>query len=74
MLEAEADMWLTAQDTEQVLSEVYAVAEESLVYVRESLTTIREDMERISSYQAEIDKHNPGLIRDISNIMKWGKK
>lgn len=74
MLEAEADMWLTAQNTEQVLSEVYAVAEESMIYVRESLTALREDMERISSYQAEIEKHNPGLIRDISNIMKWGKK
>ena len=74
MLEAEEDMWLAAQDTEQTLAEVYAIAEESVVFVRDSLAEINQNMERISSYRAAIEEHNPGLTKDISNILKWGKK
>lgn len=74
LLEAEGNMWLEAQNAEQALSEAYAIAEESIVYVREALSAIRSDMERISTYREKIDELNPGLTRDISNIAKWGKK
>ena len=74
MLEAEEVMWLSAQNAEQTITEVYAVAEESIIFVKEALSDIHEDMERISSYHMAIEQHNPGLTKDVSNILKWGKK
>ena len=67
-------MWLAAQDAEHALSEAYAIAEESVAYTREALGAIRLDMEQISTYREKIDELNPGLTRDITNIVKWGKK
>lgn len=74
MFKAEETMWLAAQDAEHALREVYAIAEESVVVIRDSMLSIRNDMEQISSYRDAIEAHNPGLTKDISNIMKWGKK
>ena len=74
LLEAEESMWLAAQNAEQALTEVYAIAEESIVFAREALSVIHTDLERISTYREKIEELNPGLTRDISNIAKWGKK
>ena len=67
-------MWLAAQDAEQALTEAYAIAEDAMIFVQDSLVAIQTDMEKISSYRLEIEKHNPGLTKDIANILKWGKK
>ena len=74
MIEAEESMWLAAQDAEQALTEAYSIAEESIVFVRDSLSAIHSDLEQISDYRESIEKLNPGLTRDISNIAKWGRK
>ena len=74
MLESQEKMWLAAEDAENTLNEAYEVATEAVIYIRESLKEICENFEKISSYRENIEKHNPGLIDDMKNILKWGKK
>ena len=74
MLEQQKYMWIAAENTQQTLTEVYEIAEESVVHIGNSLEEMRENFERISQYRDAIEEHNPGLKRDLTNISRWGKK
>ena len=52
----------------------YDAAEESFIEINNSLDDIRENMNAIADYRNAIEEHNPGITKDLSNILKWGKK
>ncbi len=68
----EADMWLSAKSAGETISQAYDMMEKTTTYYVESLTEIREDLNRIGEYATGIQKKNPGLIDDISDILTWG--
>ena len=74
MFKAQEQMWISAESTEATLNEVYEVAVESVEYVKESLVEIEENMQKISSYREKIEDKNPGLIKDVEEILKYGRK
>lgn len=74
MLEAEEDMWIAAQDAEGTLTEAYEVCEEAAIFIQESLAMINQHMEKISDYRQSIEEHNPGLAKDLTNILRYGRK
>lgn len=71
---SEEEMWIAAENTEKTLMEVYEVAEESVVFLHSSLIEIQQNFEKISQYRGAIEEKNPGLVKDLINITKWGKK
>ncbi|MBQ4066719.1 MAG: hypothetical protein IJD22_03635 [Clostridia bacterium] len=72
--EAQEEMWIAAQNTEQTLYEVYEITAESVTYIADSLVEIQQSFENISEYREGIERNNPGLIEDLTNILKWGEK
>lgn len=69
----EADMWISARDTREALIQMEETATQSIIYFQESLIEIGQNLETIVSYRSGIQKNNPNLLNDISNILKYGK-
>ncbi|MBE5931346.1 MAG: hypothetical protein E7268_09885 [Lachnospiraceae bacterium] len=74
MYEEQETMWLSAEDTVRTVSEAYEVASESMQFCQISIRGIYEDLEKISEYIMAVEEKNPVLMRDVKNILKWGKK
>lgn len=68
----QADMWVTAEDTEKAIKELYKTAEASFKYAAESMKEIGEDMEKIGEYIESAEEKNPGLTKDLLEELKWG--
>ena len=71
MLNAEQDMWISAQDAEQTINAAYMLAEDSVAFVVESVNEINETMKRISTYRTAIEEKNPGLTEEIIRKLKY---
>lgn len=68
----QADMWIIAKDTAEALVKMEEEAMASMRYLQESLIEISQHIENIASYRGDIEEHNPGLLDDISDLLKYG--
>lgn len=71
MLEAEQVMWIAEQDTGKTLSVIYENTQEAVDIFKKELLVVSESLKKISSYRDGIEEHNPGLIKNIVNILKY---
>ena len=69
----QADMWVAAKDAREAITQMEVIAIKSIEYFQESIITIGLDLEKIISYREGIEKHNPNLLTDLSDILKYGK-
>jgi hypothetical protein len=69
----EADMWVSAKETAEALVKMEEEAEAAMRFLQDSLIEISQSVVRMSSYKEGIEKNNPLLLDDISNILKYGK-
>ncbi|WP_438315444.1 hypothetical protein [Sporosarcina sp. FA9] len=68
----QADAWIEAETTEMTINEVLGKMETTTQFFVESWNANRQSMKSIGEYRQGIQKHNPGLIAEISDILKWG--
>ncbi|MDD4297037.1 MAG: hypothetical protein PHC69_08775, partial [Ruminiclostridium sp.] len=68
----QASMWKAAQTTEKTINEVVELMEQTTVISIEAWKANRQSMENIGELRHNIEKHNPGIVEDISDILKWG--
>ena len=68
----QADSWVAAQTTERTLNETAEVMKRATIFTIETWKANRESMNNIGTYRQGIEKHNPGLIKDIHSVLKWG--
>lgn len=66
----QANVWITAKNAEETINEAYEMMERtSAVYV-DAWIANRESMIKIGEYKEGIEKQNPKLIVDISDVLK----
>lgn len=68
----QANMWVAAEDTEKAINELYEVTEESFRFAAESIEEIEKNMEKIDTYIEKTEENNPGLLKEMSDILLWG--
>ncbi|MBQ3044410.1 MAG: hypothetical protein IJD49_00500 [Clostridia bacterium] len=68
----QADMWIAAEDTGKAIDELMSIAENSMAFCADSIDEIEENLNKIDSYMDSIREHNPELIDEISDVLKWG--
>ena len=71
MLEAEENMWISAQNAEKTITEVYILAQNSVDFMVTSMKAIRQSMENISSYRTAIEEKNPGITKTLLDKIKY---
>ena len=67
----QADMWISAKDASEAIEKMEEAAFSSIKYMQDSLSEIGLTLESIASFREGIEIHNPGLLNDISNILKY---
>lgn len=68
----QAGAWIAAETTEKTINEALVKMEKTTRYFRDTWKANKDSLENISSYRKGIVQHNPNLIDDISDILKWG--
>ncbi len=68
----QADAWIAAETTEKTINETIEMMEETTKIFIVAWEDNRKSMHNIGEYRQGIEKHNSGLIEDISDILKWG--
>ncbi|WP_418222943.1 hypothetical protein [Clostridium isatidis] len=68
----QADAWVAAETTEKTINEAVEMMEQATIISIETWKANRQSMRNIGEYSHGIEKHNSGLIEDISDILKWG--
>ncbi|TFD97066.1 hypothetical protein [Jeotgalibacillus sp. R-1-5s-1] len=68
----EAGMWQAAKQTDRSISEAIMKMQEAKVVSIKAWEANAHSMKQIEKYQDEIEKHNPGLIDEIDDLLKWG--
>lgn len=68
----QAGMWVAAKNAEEAINQMEKSAIESIRYLNDSLVEIGETISSMPQYVPGIEKHNPDLLNDISNILKYG--
>lgn len=66
-----ADVWISAEDTEETLKKAYDMAEKAGKFFSESLKEMRDNMNAIGRYIPEIKSNNPELLDEINDILEW---
>lgn len=69
----QAGMWITAKDAEDAINQMEMSAIKSIGYLKDSLEEMGRNLDRMSRKVPDVEKHNPGLLDDISNTLKYGK-
>ena len=69
----QADMWIAAKDAQEAIEKMQETAKYSIFYATKSLVDIGMSVERISNCMEDINKNNPGLQSEISDLFKYGK-
>lgn len=68
----QAAVWIAAETTEKTINEAVEMMEQATIISIEAWKANRQSMQNIGQYTPEIEKHNSGLIEDISDILRWG--
>lgn len=67
----ETDMWIAAEDASKALLEMEKCAIKSVEFFCDSLITINEDLMKISGSMYNAEHNNPGILEDLSKILKY---
>jgi len=68
----QANTWKTAETAEETIHEAVEMMEKSTIIFIEAWKANRQSMYNIGENRDDIEQHNPGLIDNISDILKWG--
>jgi hypothetical protein len=68
----QADVWIAAEKTEKAINEAVARMETTTTIFISDLKAKQQSIENIGRYAQHIEEHNPGLIEDINDILKFG--
>jgi hypothetical protein len=68
----QADAWIAAEATEKTINEAAEMMEQATIISIKAWEANRQSMHNIGNYRHGIEKHNSGLIEDISDILTWG--
>jgi len=68
----QAETWIAAETTEKTINEAFEMMEKTTVVFIEAWKANRRSMQNIAERRHDIDKNNPGLIEDISDILRLG--
>ena len=68
----QAGMWIAAEDTGETLKEAYDMMEKTTERFAKAVVDIKNSLNNIGEISSAIEKKNPGLIDDISDVLKWG--
>lgn len=68
----QADMWISAKDTSEAIDKMEETAIESVGYMKDSLIEISSCLSNMTTYRPIIEENNPGLLNQISDILKYG--
>ncbi|RIU93443.1 hypothetical protein [Oceanobacillus picturae] len=68
----QASAWVTADTTEKTINEALEKMKETTEFFVGSWEANRKSMQNISVYRQGIERHNPKLLDEISDILKWG--
>jgi hypothetical protein len=64
------DMWIEASDTEKAINNMCSIMKKSMIYFNESWKEISKNLEEIQKLDInEIERKNPNLINDLTNIL-----
>lgn len=69
----QAGMWIAAKDTEEAIKEMERCGIEALTFMQNSVRDIGQNLHYMTKYAQDIENNNPGLLSNISNILKYGK-
>ena len=58
--------------SQETIKEVYECFYKGISFYAESLSEIRGKLNSLSEYVPKIEDKNPGLTKDLNNILKWG--
>lgn len=68
----QAGVWVAAERTGQTLEEAYSMIEETTKIFAGTVDKIKCSLNNVGEMVPNIESKNPGLIGDISDILKWG--
>lgn len=68
----QASSWVTAKTTEKTINEVLEIMKDTTILFVDTWEANRKSMQNISAYRKGIERHNPKLLDEISDILKWG--
>lgn len=68
----QADVWRTAELTETSLREAEQMMRQAIVIFARAWEANRASLRQIGQMRTDIQAHNPQLIDDIQNLLKWG--
>lgn len=68
----QADAWIAAETTEKTINEAIEMMEQTTIISTEAWEANRQSMHNIGESIEGVEKHNTGLIEDISDILTWG--
>lgn len=68
----QAGMWIAAENTGETLEKVYEMMEKTTKTFARTVDEIKDSLGSIGEMAPAIEKKNPGLIDDITDILNWG--
>jgi hypothetical protein len=68
----QADTWIAAETTEKTINEVMDLMEKTTALFTAAMQENKKSLENIGKLVRQIEEHNPGLIKDINDTLKWG--
>lgn len=68
----QGDAWLAAVNTANSLQEAEQMVRQSAEIFAKAWEANRGSLHRIGQMRRKIQRHNPQLIHDIQNVLKWG--
>lgn len=69
----QAGQWTAAKDANDAIEKLLETSKQAIEYTQESLSDIDKRIKSMQGYVPEIEKYNPELLGEISNILKYGK-
>ncbi len=68
----QAGIWIAAEHAGETIEEAYGMMEQTTNTLIQSLFDVRNSLDNIDSLLPQAEKKNPGLSKDMLDILKWG--
>lgn len=68
----QASAWIAADTTEKTINETIELLNETADISTKAWKENRKSLNKIGEYRSGIEKHNPRLLDEIDDILKWG--
>lgn len=68
----QAEAWIAAETTEKTINEAIELMNQTTIIYIEAWKANRQSLKNIGKLRHDIEKNNPGLVKDINDILKWG--